>query len=295
MSLRDSFGDAFITLPLLLLGFVFLFGTLTSNTGLLLLFIGQIILVPILGFLGNYDDAPFGTAITGASTFIGAMILYAVHSGSISSLAGNNGWAFMSTPIIIWLVQYAIKAFTEGKSKYSHFDVVNPAKWFGVESINPSSSANCSIIPNEKGANKRPTDWVNHIVFFFGFLISNAVAVYSEPTPKVSDSGTEQQIKERQARVDARVANRKFLTACIIAVCFVVLALLLAFRYNKSECEETIYLALVPLLIAGYTGSAWFNIIYKSCGIRPTDILGIVQGMVPTELVDNPIVCVGSS
>ena len=294
MSLRNSFGDAFVTLPLLLLGFIFLFGTLTSNTGLLLLCIGQIILVPILGFLSNYDGAPFATAVTGAATVVGSIIFYAIHSGAISSVAGNNGWAFMSTPILIWIGQYIIKYFTDGRSKYSHFDIVNPGKWFGVESINPSTSGNCTIIPNEKSSNKKPTDWANHIVFFFGFLISNAVAVYSEPTPKVNDVGTEQEIKERQARVDARVANRKFLTACIMAVSFVVLALLLAFRYNKSGCEETMYLAFVPLLIAGFTGSAWFNVIYKSCGVRPTDILGIVQGMVPTELVDNPIVCVGS-
>ena len=293
MSLRNSFGDAFITLPLLLLGFVFLFGTLTSNTGLLLLFIGQIILVPILGFLGNVELG-FDDTFVGIRTFVSCIVFYAVHSGAISSMAGNNGWAFMTTPAIIVIAQYIWLKFTEGKSKVSHFDIINPAKWAGVESINPSTSANCSIIPNEKGTNKRPTDWVNHIVFFFGFLISNAVAVYSEPTPKVSDAGTDQEMKERQARVDARVANRKFLTACIMAVSFVVLVALLAFRYNKSGCEETIYLALVPILIAGFTGAAWFNVIYKSCGVRPTDILGIVQGMVPTELVDNPIVCVGS-
>jgi hypothetical protein len=294
VSLRNSFGDAFITLPLLLLGFIFLFGTLTSNTGLLLLFIGQAVLVPILGFLGNVELG-FDDTLVGVKTFVACLIFYAVHSGSMASMVGNNGWGFMSTPIFIIIIQYVVKYFTAGNSKYSHFDVLNPARWFGVQSINPSTSDNCSIIPNEKGSNKKPTDWANHIVFFFGFLISNAVAVYSEPTPKVTDVGTEQEMKERQARVDARVANRKFLTACIITVSLVVLILLLAFRYNKSGCEETFYLAFVPLLIAGFTGSAWFSIIYNSCGIRPTDILGIVQGMVPAELVDNPIVCVGSN
>lgn len=293
VSLRNSLGDAFITLPLLLLGFIFLFGTLTSNTGLLLLFIGQAVLVPILGFLGNVKLG-FDDTLVGVKTFLACLVFYAVHSGAMSSMVGNNGWGFMSTPFLIILIQYGFLKFTEGKITLSHFDIINPANLFGIQSINPSTSGNCSIIPNEKDSNKRPTDWANHIVFFFGFLISNAVAVYSEPTPKVTDAGTDQEMKERQARVDARVANRKFLTACIMTVSIIVLILLLAFRYNKSGCEETIYLAFVPLLIAGFTGAAWFNIIYKSCGVRPTDILGIVQGMVPTELVDNPIVCVGS-
>lgn len=299
VSLRDSLGDAFVTLPLLLLGFVFLFGTLTSNTGLLLLFIGEVVLVPILGFLGNNKGDPFRTAnkqgemsfdlITALKTVIACVIFYSVHSTATSS-----GGMF-STPIIIIILQYVVLYFTAGKSQYSHFDIVNPARWFGVETRSPSDSVNCSIIPNAKDTYKSPTYWANHIVFFFGFLISNAVAVYSEPTPKVTDAGTEQEQKERQARVDARVANRKFLTACIIGICSVVLILLLAFRYNKSECEGSFSLAFVPLLIAGLTGSAWFTMIYKSCGVRPTDILGIVQGMVPAELVDNPIVCVGSN
>lgn len=303
VSLRDSFGDAFITLPLLILGFIFLFGTLTSNTGLLLLFIGELVLVPILGFFGNNRGDPFRTAnklgelsfdlITALKTTVACVIFYAIHSGSLS-LTGVSGWGFLVTPIVVIILQYCILYFTDGKSKYSHFDIVNPARWFGVQSINPSPSENCSITPNQTDTNKSPTDWANHIVFFFGFLISNAVAVYSEPTPSVINAGTEQEMKERQARVDARVANRKFLTACIMAVSIVILVVLLAFRYNKSGCEDSIYLAFVPLLIAGFTGSAWFNIIYKSCGVRPSDILGIVQGMVPTELVDNPIVCVGS-
>lgn len=291
MSLRDSFGDAFITLPLLLLGFVFLFGTLTSNTGLLLLFIGQVILVPILGFLGSVKLG-FNDTLVGVKTFAACLVFYAIHSGVIASSV-NYGWAFMSTPAIIILIQLFLIKVMKGPA-YSHFDIINPAIWFGVQSINPSRSENCNIIPVKTDFNHSPTDWANHVVFFFGFLISNAVAVYSEPTPKVTDAGTEQEQKERQARVDARVANRKFLTGCIMAVCIVVLALLLAFRYNKSGCEETIALAFIPLLIAGLTGSAWFTLIYKSCGVRPTDILGIVQGMVPTELVDNPIVCVGT-
>jgi len=77
VSLRNSFGDAFITLPLLLLGFIFLFGTLTSNTGLLLLFIGQAVLVPILGFFANYDGSPFATPGIAASTVAASIIFYA--------------------------------------------------------------------------------------------------------------------------------------------------------------------------------------------------------------------------
>ena len=110
MSLRDSFGDAFITLPLLLLGFIFLFGTLTSNTGLLLLFIGQVVLVPILGFLGNSKGDPFRTEnkqgelsfdlITALKTLVASAIFYSVHSTSYSA------WGIMATPVVLIIIQY---------------------------------------------------------------------------------------------------------------------------------------------------------------------------------------------
>ena len=303
MSLRDSFGDAFITLPLLLLGFVFFIGTLTSNTGLLLLCIGQLALVPVLGFLANDRGIPLHTVgpdeklnfdlVKALKTAVACIVFYAVHSTAASSVVGSGGWGFMSTPIIVVILQYCVRYFAD--VNVSHFDIFNPANLFGIESRKPSESRSCSVIPNSKGEiYNRPSDWVNNVVFFFGFVITNAVAVYSQPSPEVSTEGTDQQIKERQARTDARVANRKFLTACIIAVCIVVLVLLLAFRYNKSDCEETMYLAFVPVLIAGLTGSAWFQFIYKACGVRPTDILGIVQGMAPSQLIDSPIVCMGS-
>ena len=303
MSLRDSVGDAFVTLPLLLLGFLFFIGTLTSNTGILLLCIGQLALVPTLGFLANDRGTPFHTTgpdgntsfdlIKALRTAVACVVFYAVHSTAISSMEGISGWGFMITPAIVIILQYCVRYFAE--VNVSHFDIFNPANLFGIESKKPSESRSCSIIPNSKGEiYNRPSDWVNTVVFFFGFVITNAVAVYSEPSPQVSTQGTDQQIKERQARTDARVANRKFLTACIIAVSVIVLLILLAFRYNKSDCEETMYLAFVPVLIAGLTGSAWFQFIYKACGVRPTDILGIVQGMAPSQLIDSPIVCMGS-
>ena len=306
VSLRSSFGDAFVTLPLLLLGFLFLLGTLTSNTGLLLLFIGHIIVVPAIAYLANVTGTPFHTVDASGNyifaptetfkTLISCIIFYTIHGVSLSSSVGDSGYGILGLAIYPIIIQYLIPIIAgPSKISLSHFDTFNIANLFGIKSSNPSDSVNCSITANQKGhIYNRPSDWVTHIVFFFGFLISNAAAVYNEPTPVVTGGANDIERAERQARVDSRVSNRKFLTACIITVSLIVMLLMLAFRYNKSECEESIYLALIPLLITGITGAAWFTVIYKSCGVRPTDILGIVQGMIPTELIENPIVCVGT-
>jgi hypothetical protein len=306
VSLRNSFGDAFISLPLLLMGFLFFLGTLTSNTGLLLLFMGHLVIVPALAYLGNETGTPFHTTdASGNYSFspsktpkvlFACLIFYLVHGSALSSVNGDSGYALLTLALYPIALQYIIPYFASPtKISLSHFDTFNLANLFGLESIKPSESINCSIVPGAKGEiYNRPSDWANHIVFFFGFLITNAVAVYNEPIPKVNTAGSENETRDRQARINARVANRKFLTASIVVVSVIVLLLILVFRYNKSQCEESIYMSFIPLLIAGFTGASWFTVIYKACGVRPTDILGIVQGMVPTEMVDNPIVCVGT-
>jgi hypothetical protein len=90
------------------------------------------------------------------------------------------------------------------------------------------------------------------------------------------------------------VANRKRLTGWIGFVAALVFVMLLVFRFRKTECEESLIITALPLILALITGNAWFNLVYKNCGVRPADVLGIVNGMISTDLIDNPIVCVTS-
>ena len=73
---------------------------------------------------------------------------------------------------------------------------------------------------------------------------------------------------------------------------FVLICLL--YLRLQTPCEDSIGNVAVPILITFFLGYGWFYIIYKECGVRPTDVLGIVQGFVSPDMIDNPIVCVGS-
>ena len=55
----EVLGDAFLTLPLLLIGFSFFFGTLTSNVGLLYLFLGHLLIVPLSSSVMNTLGRPW--------------------------------------------------------------------------------------------------------------------------------------------------------------------------------------------------------------------------------------------
>jgi hypothetical protein len=52
--------------------------------------------------------------------------------------------------------------------------------------------------------------------------------------------------------------------------------------------------SLVPLIVIGLTGASWFTVVHTKCGVRPADVLGLVQGMISPDLIDNPVVCMGS-
>ena len=58
-ALQSSFGDAFVSLPILIIGLIFFLGMLTSNVGLLYLFLGHLAVVPSLSFLSNEKGIPW--------------------------------------------------------------------------------------------------------------------------------------------------------------------------------------------------------------------------------------------
>jgi hypothetical protein len=292
--LKEGFGDAFVTLPLLIIGFTFFLGTLTSNIGLLYLFLGHLIVVPALAFLGNEAGHPWKDIVTGqvdvtkAIKYVFSVIIFfTIHGLSLETETGSSlSW-------LVWLAALipSIAQISSTQSKSAFLDFYNPG-WLAVTPLRPANAASCNMLPHSSADEvmyNNPSNWVNHISFFFGFILSNAIAIYNEPAPAPrSDPNT-------NAKIEKRVSNRKWLAASVTAVSMLIFLILLAFRYNKTECEQKFWIALIPLLLALLTGSAWFKIVYNKCGVRPTDVLGIVQGMIAPELVDNPIVCVGAN
>lgn len=301
-ALQSSFGDAFICLPLLIMGFVFFLGMLTSNIGLLYLFIGHLFIVPALSYLGNQTGNPFFheqkpdvTKIIKWLLSIG--IFFGVNTGSTSIATGSS-----STFAILSFIFLAV---LQGLTQESYFHFFNPlawkwkvedtVSWVGINIPPPASAgAGCSTFPDSDDNYNRPSNWVNHVTFFFGFIMANATAIYNEPTPVNPKTADPDADLKRQAQIDVRVTNRKGITVSIMILSTIIFLGLLFFRYSKTGCEASFKLAIFPLGIAYMTGFAFFTLIYMACGVRPADVLGLVQGMIDTKLIENPIVCVGT-
>jgi len=290
--IRNLTADAFFALPLLIIGFSFFFGLLTSNIGLLFLFIGHLIVAPALSFLSNepgpiwFEGDKF--SITKALKWLFSIgLFFGIHGSSLSSLVQNNrGYLLYLLALIP-----AIGQFVKRDPDVSVFWFANIIGWF-FPSEAPKNLDACSINipspqPSEKGYS--PSNWLVHITFFFGFILTNAIAIFNEPVPAMNNP-----TEERQKLLDSRVRNRKTISAFIIAVSLVAFITLLVFRYGQTPCESSFLSTLIPLTLVGLTGASWFTMVYTNCGVRPADVLGMVQGMISPDLADNPVVCVGS-
>jgi hypothetical protein len=295
--LRQSFSDAFITLPLITIGLVFFLGMLTSNIGLIYLFFGHLLVVPSLAFFGNEkglkENGEWSLA-KGIKYIISLVILFTIYGVSLQGETKSSLSFLIYLGVLIPLIGQAIQLNLPQEQQKSFFFFYNPFEWF-MEKGDKSPTASCEMFPtdSEDKIYNTPSNWVNHISFFFGFIIANSVAIYNEPTPKASGA-TEAAVKASAANIERRVTNRKWLAGTITALSIAVFIIILMFRYNKTECEQSFWISLIPILITTFTGVSWFKLVQTKCGVRPADVLGIVQGMISSELIDNPIVCVGS-
>lgn len=269
---RSLLRDAYLSLPLLVVGTLFFLGLLTSNIGMIYLFIGHLFAVPSLTYLFNESNL-FSNTINKLKFGFGSLLIGTILGTGFSSPTSKS-WAWIVSSILVALASL-------GYSFIPHINASNPS---------------CAIFPSLQDDSMQynhPTTWVSHIVFFFSFIIGNAIAIYNEAPPQLSGSVSDKQREERKQKLEQRVSNRKSITMGVLIASVVVLATLLFLRFKYTECEDPIKYSIFPITVVGLVGGSWFNLVYKYCGVRPADILGIVQGLINPDLIDNPIVCVG--
>ena len=140
-SLGDSFGDAFITLPLLIIGFIFFLGILTSNIGLLYLFLGHLGVVPALEFLGN-ETRPFGNngeAINFKNMlyyFLSWLTFMLIHSFGLKGVTGSDlshiVW-LCGVPSVFLHVYFRFFGRSDTTNTFTFLDLVNIPYWLSEE------------------------------------------------------------------------------------------------------------------------------------------------------------------
>ena len=301
--IKSSIGDAFLTLPLIIAGFTFFLGTLTSNISLLYLFLGHITVVPALSTFFNMP--PFFSSgkfdfVQSVGWFISILIIFGMCSNLLDSVINNKNSYYS---ILAATVLFGIGGFAKNQIPSGHH--INIFSYFEKYSKDVTPSPLCSIIPglsDEKipQIHTGPSAWVVNIAFFFGFIMANVVSIYNLPVPSLPEdltiaSSDSENKKDQENKLNQRVNFRKTLVLVIGIITSVLFLLLLYFRFNDSGCEKNIVFCLIPIILCYATGMGFFQFLYKSCGILPTDVLGIANGAISPDLIDTPIICTGDT
>lgn len=151
-----------------------------------------------------------------------------------------------------------------------------------IASITVPASDVCRLIPLATGTDATPMDaapttWLAQIVFFFTFLITNAVSLYNRKAQEGSDP--------------QKVAARQYQAAFSVAISGAFFALFLVLRVFYVGCE-TVTGILVALVAMGALGYGWYNLA-EACSARDADMFGIVQKILPlSALQEPPMTCV---
>lgn len=297
--LRTEFADSFLYLPLLILGFSFLYGLLTSNIGLLYLFLGQLTVVPALGHLAN-EKNPFTGAQTIFFTLLSSAIIFGLASRGTLHFTkdmpgGQAAYTWLAVPVLLAIVKY----FGDFKD-LGLLDLLNPAVWAGVSGAADGSSAVCAIVPGVASPWVNPSAWNLHITYFSGYILANAITLYNMAPPAIDESNlpadatpemVASALAKNKGELATRVGNRKTTATIVGSIISVVCLVLLWLRFNRTPCESDWRIQIFPLILSILIGYMSFAFAAE-CGVRPVDVLGLVQGMIqPTA----PTVCVATT
>lgn len=212
----------------------------------------------IRGLLENsFQSLP--VLLFGWSLFVGST------TGNIGLLVLAFGQATV-TPLTTWILHTIASFFGEwGKAQFTL-----PA------------SASCSILPGGftdpmERVYSIPSYWLAHIFFFFGFLLTNADAVFNMPAAPNAPA--------------EKVERRKSQAQLVMILGWIFLAVFVLVRFFIMKCE-TIPGVIFGGLIFWWLGNGWYKLA-RECSARDSDLFGIVQGILPpTATEEPPMTCV---
>ena len=147
---------------------------------------------------------------------------------------------------------------------------------WGLENFTVPASATCGLLPrgfvDSTGRDFAiPSYWLAQVVFFFGFLTTNANSVLNMP-------------EAPNAPAD-KVERRKSQAQLVLIMSWIFLVLFVGARFFMG-CE-TIPGVILSALVFWWIGNGWYKLA-RECSARDSDIFGIVQGILPPEASDPP-------
>lgn len=123
--------------------------------------------------------------------------------------------------------------------------------------------------------------WVAMITFFIGYILKNAIELYSRESPDLDSD------------VASKVNTRKYQS--IISIVSIILFAIVIFGYRLyTGCESKVGIILTSLIFIPL-GFSWYKALASVGQDRLSDLFGIANRLLsPTAIIDEPIACVPS-
>ena len=284
-AIRQMSATSFMALPLMLICYTFFMGFGLGNVGLILLLIGQITVVPLVTFASEQlfsmnKIIGIVVAVAASALMIGleasqmknaapAPPKPSTSSTTISLTPEDKaaGWAFagifLAIPILMVgsLFYYMVAGF---QTTVPNYDV-------------------CNLVPSayNKGAplNIVPSYWMAQLLFFVGYLLQNAMALYNQPAAPGS--------------VQSKVDNRKEQAITAISVTIIVSLVLVLLRL-RTGCENPLGI-FVAIILMIPLGVGWYYLSSLNA-FGTADVFGIAsQILSPDARKPATQVCVNTS
>ncbi len=146
-----------------------------------------------------------------------------------------------------------------------------------LDYIQVDNSDICSLVPGKTDygvpfLGVAPSLWMSHIVFFFSFLLSNAIALY---TMKPAENADAEKVERRKSQ-----ALLSIILTSVLAVVLIVL------RKGLVGCETWVGI-LVAIGLLGPLGYGWY-MLARECSAKDSDIFGIIQSILPDSAQQPP-------
>ena len=151
------------------------------------------------------------------------------------------------------------------------------------------------LISTPPGTNRVPTNvfpsyWMAHISFFFGYIFSNAVSMYTKkPDLSVIQGASSQKAK---AILDAKIVARTEKAFVLIISTISIYVFITVLRYAATGVE-TVYGIIMAFFVFFWIGYGWYAVAEYSSSATNSDIFGIsMQMMSPQSAQNKPMACI---
>jgi hypothetical protein len=128
---------------------------------------------------------------------------------------------------------------------------------------------------NSSESEPESSTWVAMITFFIGYILKNAIELYSRESSDVD--------------VNSKVNNRKF--QAIVSICSIIIFAMVVLGYRLySGCESKVEI-IVSSLIFIPLGFGWYKALSSVGQDRLSDIFGIANRLL-SPTADEPVACI---